>query len=69
MGSYKLGNGVYGRGKGGEDHSYAKNERVGPPLMKDAGKQSPANFQLFPCFLADAFVIQKKKHPPKDAPC
>ena len=31
MGSYKLGNGVYGRGKGGEDHSYAKNERVGPP--------------------------------------
>ena len=25
-----------------------------------AGKQSPANFQLFPCFLADAFVIQKR---------
>ena len=40
-----------------------KNERVGTPLMKDAGKQSPANFQLFPCFLADAFVIQKRSTP------
>lgn len=41
MGSYKLGNGVYGRGKGGEDHSYAKNERVAPPLDEGRGETVP----------------------------
>lgn len=40
MGSYKLGNGVYGRGKGGEDHSYAKNERVAP-LDEGRGETVP----------------------------